>query len=128
MEEALITLLAGNGTLTGLVGDRLSWGSREQGAALPAVTINAISGGPIYSDEGEVGLDDIRVQIDCWASTLTSAKAVGRAVRAVISGFHDATFRYVTLDAIRDMREGGTNQADYEYRVSMDFIILSGSA
>ncbi len=128
MEEMLITKLLATSGLTSLVGDRISWGSREQAAALPAVTLNTISGGPLYSDEGEVGLDDVRVQIDCWASTVTAAKAVGRAVRAAISGFHDDFFRYITLDAIRDMRESGANQTDYEYRVSMDFIILSRSA
>lgn len=128
MEELLLTQLLGSTGLTTLVGDRIAWGSREQAAPLPAVTLNKISGGPLYSDEGEVGLDDVRVQVDCWAGTVTAATAISRAVRAAISGYRDDFFRYITLDAVRDMREGGANQTDYEYRVSMDFIILSGSA
>lgn len=127
MEELLRTLLAGSSALTTLVGERLQWGFREQATALPAVTLTKISGGPLYADEGEVGLGENRVQIDCWASSFTSATAVARAVKDVLSGYFDANFRYIALDAERDMREGGANQEEYEYRVSMDFIILHGS-
>jgi len=127
MEELLRTLLADSTALTTLISERLQWGFREQATALPAVTLTKISGGPLYSDEGEVGLDEVRVQIDCWAASFTSATAVARAVRARLSGYFDANFRYIALDASRDMREGGANQEEYEYRVSMDFIILHRS-
>jgi hypothetical protein len=127
MEELLRTLLAGSTALTTLIGERLQWGFREQATALPAVTLTKISGGPLYSDEGEVGLDETRVQIDCWAASFTSATAVARAVREQLSGYFDANFRYISLDVQRDMREGGANQEEYEYRVSMDFIILHRS-
>lgn len=130
MEELLRTLLTGGSpnALTALVGERVTWGRREQADALPAVTLNKISGGPDYADDGETGLDEIRVQIDCWALTNTTVQAVSRAVRDLISAHTDDTFRHIALDAVRDLSEGGANQTDYEYRVSMDFIILHGSA
>lgn len=128
MEEALRTLLLQSSTLAGLVGERLQWGAREQATALPAVTLNKISGAPFYDDDGETGLDQFRVQIDCWADTMTAAKQVSRAVRGQISGYGPTNdFRYIEIDAERDMREGGANQEAYEYRVSMDFIVLSRS-
>lgn len=129
MEELLrALLLAGSPSpLAALVGDRVQWGSRDQASGLPAVTLIKISGGPGYADDGEVGLDEIRVQIDCWASTFSGATALARVVRDQISAYHDNDFRHIALDASRDLREGGSNQADYEFRTSMDFIILHRS-
>jgi hypothetical protein len=127
MEELLLAVLQASTPLVALVGTRMNWGSREQAAALPAVTLNKVSGGPLYADEGEVGLDEVRVQIDTWASSFSASTAVAREVRAQISGYEDANFPYISLDVVRDLREGGANQAAYEYRVSMDFIVLSRS-
>lgn len=127
MEELLIARLLASSALVALVEDRVQFGSREQAAGLPAVTLTKISGAPVYSDEGEAGLDETRVQVDCWGSSMTSALAVSRAVRNQISGYVDNDFRYISLDAIRDMREGGANQAEYEYRVSCDYLILHRS-
>jgi hypothetical protein len=127
MEELLRARLVASTALAALVGARIQWGLREQATALPAITLSKVSGGPLYSDEGEVGLDEHRVQIDCWASTYGDATEVARAVRAQLSGYHVGDFRYISLDASRDMSEGGANQAEYEYRTSMDFIILHRS-
>lgn len=127
METQLITLLTGATGLAALVSDRITWGRREQASPLPGVTLNKISGGPVYADDGEAGLDEIRVQIDCWGATNTSAQAVAAQVRAALSAHTDSYFRHCALDTIRDLWEGGANQAEYEYRVSMDFILLFGS-
>lgn len=124
MEELLLARLAASSALVALVGDRLQWGLREQATVLPAVTLNKVSGGPIYVDEGEVGLSEQRVQIDCWAVSFGDATALAREVRTQLSGWFDSAFRYISLDVERDLSEGGANQAKYEYRTSMDFIIL----
>lgn len=127
MEELLRARLAASSPLAVLVGSRIQWGLREQASGLPAVTLFKVSGGPLYSDEGEVGLDEHRVQVDCWAESYGDATAVAREVREQLSGYHDANFRYISLDAQRDLTEGGANQAVYEYRISMDFIIIHRS-
>lgn len=127
MEELLVTLLASSPPLVSLVNQRIQWGTREQASGLPAVSLAKVSGGPVYSDEGEAGLTETRVQIDCWASTFGTATAVARAVQAQLSGHFDGFFRYISLDVSRDLSEGGGNQAEYQHRTSMDFIILHGS-
>jgi hypothetical protein len=127
MEEALIALLIGDGGLAALVGARVHGGSRPQGSGLPAVVIARIGGAPLYSDEGEVGLDQARMQVDCWGESYASAKLTARAVRRVLSGFEGTvggiTIQFIMLDAERDFREGGANSAEYLFRTTLDFLI-----
>jgi hypothetical protein len=127
MEEGLIQRLLSDGGLAALVGSRVHAGSRPQGSALPAVVLHRIGGGPLYADDGEAGLDEARVQIDCWGASYGDAKMVARAVTARLSAFTGAAggvmFRYVMLDAERDLREGGANAAEYLFRTSLDFIV-----
>lgn len=131
MEEALIARLLATTGVSALVGSRVYPGSVPQGATMPAVVVNVISGGPLYADDGEVGLDNTRVQIDCWATTYSSAKTVARAVRDSLSAFvgtvSGVTFPYILLDVTRDLREPGANQSEYRYRTNMDFIVWSES-
>jgi uncharacterized protein DUF3168 len=129
MEEALIALLLGDTALAALIAQRIFPASRPQASPLPAVTLQRIGGGPLYADDGEVGLEEARLQIDCWGSTYTSAKQVARAVTRRLSGFDGpvgiTVFQSIELDAERDLREPGSNAADYPFRASLDFIIWS---
>jgi hypothetical protein len=127
MEEALIAyLLAGAGVVE-LVEARVFPGSRPQRSALPSIVFARVDGAPLYADEGEVGLEDSRIQIDCWGDTYKSAKLTARAVIARLSAFDGTVsgvaFQYVMLDAERDFRENGSNAAEYLFRTSLDFIV-----
>jgi hypothetical protein len=127
MEEALIARLLGIAAVSGMVGTRVYPGSRPQGSALPAVVLNRISGGPLYADDGEVGLEQARIQIDCWAATYSAAKKLARAVTASLSAFEgtvgETTFQLIELDIEQDLREGGGDAADYPFRTSLDFLV-----
>jgi Protein of unknown function (DUF3168) len=127
MEEAIITRLLGDSGVAALAETRVFPGSRPQGSALPALVMNRISGGPEYADDGEVGLEQGRIQIDCWAATYTEAKLLARAVTASLSAFEgtvgDTTFQLIELDIERDLREGGGNSADYPFRTALDFLV-----
>ena len=126
MEEAVISLLLDDAGVAALVSTRVYPGSRVQGSALPAVVINRVSGAPVYTDDGESGLSQARLQVDCWGTTYSSAKGVARAVKAVLSAYNgavdDAVFQNVLLDAERDLREGGGNASEYPFRTGLDFI------
>lgn len=128
MEEALITKLLGTTAITNLVSTRVFVGARPQASTLPAIVINRISGAPLYSDDGEDGLEESRFQIDCWGLTYSSAKAVARAVRTALSAFQGTVsgvnFRYVSLDLEHDIQETGSNTTDYPFRTSLDFIFM----
>jgi hypothetical protein len=127
MEEAIIARLLGESGVAAIVTTRIFPGSRPQGSALPAIVLNRISGGPEYADDGEVGLEQARIQIDCWAATYGEAKLLARAVTACLSaveGTVGATvFQSIELDIERDLREGGSAAADYPYRTALDFLI-----
>jgi hypothetical protein len=131
MEEAIIARLLATSGISSLVSTRVYPGAVPQGSAMPAMVVNTITGAPIYADEGEVGLDQARMQIDCWATTYAGAKLLAREVRESLSGFEGAsggvTFPYILLETTRDSREGGANTSEYRYRTSMDFIIWSES-
>lgn len=127
MEENLISLLLSDSGLSALVSSRIHPGSLPQGATLPAIVMNRISGAPQYSDEGETGLNEARVQLDCWADTYSQAKLVARAVIARLSAFSGTVgtteFANIMLDDERDLREGGGNAAEYPFRTSLDFSV-----
>jgi hypothetical protein len=127
MEEGIITKLLATSGVTALVSDRVHPGRRPQASALPAIDIASISGAPVYTNDGESGLERARVEINCWGSTYTSAKTVARAVKAALSAFFGEAgginFQYILLDTERDMNETGSNQAEYLYRTSLDFIV-----
>lgn len=124
----LIALLLTASAVTALVDNRIRPGSRDQEDALPSISVNRISGAPEYADDGEAGISEHRVQVDCWADTYTGAHAVAVAVQTALSAIQDVTqgattFIFITLETTRDMRETGTAQADYPFRVSLDFSV-----
>jgi hypothetical protein len=126
VEESLRARLLANVALAALVGTRVSWIERPQGAALPAVTLQIISPGRAYTHGGANNLADTRVQIDCWGASYASAKAVARAVIPATesAGTQGATkFSQSFLDASRDMPVEDLEGGMKVYRVSHDFII-----
>lgn len=130
MEADLIAYILGDVTVGGLVGQRVRPGLRVQGEATPSITVTRISGGPEYADDGEVGLLNARVQVDCWATTYTGAKQLSGAVTDRLSAVQDVTqgattFIYITLSDERDLSEVGANRAEYLHRVSLDFSVWS---
>jgi hypothetical protein len=127
MEEALIARLIADSGVAAIAAGRVYPGARPQGAALPAIVLHRIDGAPLYADEGEVGLAEARIQIDCWATTYGEAKTLARAVTGALSGFAGTVagtvFQFIELDAERDLREGGAEAADYPFRTALDFLV-----
>lgn len=127
MEEAVIARMLADAAISGLVVARVYPGARPQGSPLPANVFNKISGAPVYADDGEQRLFVARVQIDSWDLTYAGAKTLARAVKNCLSGFvgyqSGISFRNVMIENERDLREAGSNEAQYEFRTSVDFII-----
>lgn len=125
MEEALIAKLLADGGVAALVGTRVYPVARPQGSVFPAVTLATVSNVPVYTNDGESGIAEARVQIDCWGETYGSVKTAARAVIAALSAFFgtvDGTvFQYVLLDGERDSRESGSNAPEYLFRTQLDF-------
>jgi hypothetical protein len=129
MEGALISLLLADAPIAAVVDTRIYPAKRPQGALYPSIVVTRISGQPGYADDGEIGLQHARVQIDVSANTYTVAKNLAQLVRALLSAFsgvHDGvTFSYIMLDEERDLPEAGANVPEYPVRVAMDFIVVT---
>ena len=122
MEEQLRAILLASSGVTALApAARINWGTHPQGAGLPAVVLNTISDNEGLTQQGPDGLFEGRVQIDAYAATYEAAKQLSRAVRAVLHGYSGGGFGLVQHVATRDSREGGTNEAERPFRVSLDF-------
>lgn len=123
MEEALRALLVGATSVTALVGTRINWGAHPQGDPWPGLVLNLVSGADGMTMQGPDHLNMGRVQIDCYADSYGEAKTVSRAVIDALNGYRGAGFRGVFHASTRDSREGGTNEPDRPYRVSLDFMV-----
>jgi hypothetical protein len=126
MEESLIALLLQWQPLRDIVQARIGWVLITQGSPPPYVVMTRVSGSRDTTFSGPSGLVSSRVQVDCYAETYISAKAVARAVEARLSGFKGELgptfFDGIFLDAERDLfdADGGTDRL---HRVSLDFLI-----
>lgn len=125
-EAAIISLLRNSG----LAGGRVYPQSLPQDGArakYPALIVTRISGAPLYADDGEVGLSEPRIQVDCYGNTYTEAKDLADAVRPLLSAFdgnvNGTVIQFVTLEDERDDREGGANAAEYPFRVIQDYLV-----
>lgn len=123
LEEDLRSLiLAGPG-----IPARVYWVQRPQAGDLPAIVLQRITGLPDYHMQGPSGLVESRVQADVWALGYGDAKFLARALIDHVSGFRGTqgttNFQAIMIDGERDLFEGGSNDADRYFRVSIDLMI-----
>jgi hypothetical protein len=116
MEEEFRALVAG------AVAAPVNWVVHPQGQPLPGVVLTVVSASEGMTMQGPDGLSAARVQVDCYAPTYTQAKTTSRAIVAALNGYQGGGFRLVEHVATRDGREGGTNEAERPFRVSLDFM------
>lgn len=86
MLEALHVFLSGKAaiTTTAGVGARIYRGSRPQTTAtLPAITYRKVSGQDVLYQSGTSTLANLRVEVECWATTPSGAEAIRTAIRDV---------------------------------------------
>lgn len=122
MEEELLTVLLSDAAVSAATGGRVAWVKRPQGDVLPAVVLNVIHDANGLTMQGPDGLWQGRVQADCYALTLVEVKAAARALISLLHGYRGGGFRLVEHVATRDSREGGTDEAEMPFRVSLDFM------
>lgn len=106
------------------VGDDVYPERLPQGVSLPAVVYQLIpSDGPMYAHSGDVGLDTIRVQFDCWGGTYDAALAAFAELRAELSGYRGTWGAYevghVMFEGWRDDEDEDTRT----HRRSVDAFI-----
>lgn len=118
MEEELYTLLTSNLSVPDAA---IGWMTAPQGVGYPKVVLNVIADAEGLVMNGPNKLFEGIVQIDVYAMDRAAAKTVSRAIRTLLHGYRAGQFKLIRHDRTRDTREGGSNEAERPYRVSMDF-------
>jgi len=85
METDLTAYIATQATVTALIGTRFEPVQNVQGAVMPAVSYQVISGPADYSQDG-LGLTTWRVQLTVTDLTYAGVKAVADALRDSLAG------------------------------------------
>ena len=123
MEEQIRAALLASSGVTALVAGRVNFGAHPQGEPLPALVLTTVSDVSDHTLSAPDGTPEARVQVDAYAPTYAGAKQLSRAVRAVMDGYSGGAIQGAFLASARDSREGGTNEAERPFRVSMDFMV-----
>jgi len=101
---------------------RVNWGVHPQGQPYPAIVLNKISGSEWIHMNGPNGVYDGRIQVDTYADTFGAAQSLSTAVHDFLHCYRGGGFRFIQ-GANDDVRvEGGSNEADYPFRASEDFM------
>lgn len=125
MEEELRARLLASSAVTAICGQRITWGRRPQGEALPAIMLTVVSAPREYQLAGPAGLKEARVQVDCWAETYAASKSLARAVNDQLGGARFASVQGAFLDTERDRSDldaGGK----WTHCTSLDFRVWAG--
>lgn len=122
MEEQIRAILLASSGVAALCGNRIEWGASGQGSEYPRIVLWTISDNEGHNLQGPDGHSVGRVQCDVYAMTYGAAKLLSRAVRAALDGYSGGGLQGVFLAGSRDSREGGSNDAERPFRVSLDFI------
>lgn len=126
MEEELIARLLSKPELQTLVGNRITLGQRIQGEELPAITILEISPGRQYVHSGASGINNPRIQFDCYGRTSAAAKAVRDALTVILEQKETqgtVDFSVSLLDAERGPIVEDDGGGAKTHRYSIDFFV-----
>ena len=104
-ERALYSILSTTGAVTQLVGDRIYPVQVDQGASLPAISYQQISGPRFYEVSHAMGWVESRYQVNVWAATYLDAVDLSTAVMTAVSGY-SGTVASLDIDHIFVTDEG----------------------
>ena len=84
IEERVYYLLAGEATVTALVGARIYPDKLKQACAMPAIAYTRISTRPVNDLGGYDDTNQVNIQIDCYATTKAGAMDLAKVVLAAM--------------------------------------------
>lgn len=118
LESKIFNLLSTNTAVTALVADRVFPGKLKPGCRLPAISFFRISGNYDVDLGGNSGLEQPRIQVDCWALGDEPRRDLGKAVRAAMGSANVETHGFSALCITdTDAHDEATNHLG----VSIDF-------
>jgi len=88
IEQGIRTLLVSDSTVGGMVDQRVYSNKLPQNPTLPAIVITTVDGEDRYTMEGAAGGPSFgRFQVDSYGTTVAESRALGKAVKALLSGY-----------------------------------------
>lgn len=97
LESKIFSLLTTNTAVKAIVADRVYPVELKPGCRLPAISYQRISGNYDADLEGNSGLEQPRIQIDCWGLGYVQAKDLAKAVRAAMASATIAANGFTSL-------------------------------
>lgn len=123
IEEALHTKLIEDSALGNLIGTRVYTLRLPQKPTYPCVVLSRVSTSEGLAHDGPIGYEIMRLQIDSYATTFASARAVADAVRAALNGA-SVTIGDVVIHAI-NFENQIDNWGDWLeiWRITQDYMV-----
>lgn len=114
VEAGLIAYLLADTDVSALVSTRIKPLQLAENTALPGITINRVSTSPVHKHNGKATEFRTRFQLDIWAETFSSAKALCTKVRLALDGYSGTMGAYrvdsvVLLDEVDDFEPENDN-------------------
>lgn len=97
LETKIFSLLTANTAVKAIVSNRVYPKVLKQSCRLPAVSCQRVSGNYAADLEGNSGLEQPRIQIDCWGLGYVQAKDLAKAVRAAMASATIAANGFTSL-------------------------------
>ena len=102
-----------------------------QGQTLASIVYSRISGQGDHHMEGPSGLNRVRIQIDCWATTADAADLLARQVKERIDGYHGSMLwgddspdeAIIVQGVFFDSEREDYDETAQMYRFSNDYIV-----
>jgi len=105
-----------------LAGVAVDWGWNAQATPAPRIVLTVISGADGFTQDGASGLNEARVQVDCYAATYAGAVTLRNGVVTALHGWKSSpvvgAFKIAERDSPPDTAAG-----EVLARISMDFNI-----
>jgi len=87
LKSEILTFIKSKSEVTDIVGNRIWYDKLPEDATLPAITFSRISDPHKYTQSGDSGHRNPRVQFSCWAETDQAAEDLGETLSGVMTAF-----------------------------------------
>ena len=123
VEAAIKSRLGGYGGLSALVASRVYPLHLPQRPTLPAVTYQRIDGPREHAMGADPGLAHPRIQVDSWAASYASAKAVATQVRGALQRWRGTAAGVEVLAIYLESDQDDYEPETKQWRVRQDWTV-----
>jgi hypothetical protein len=119
-ESAIVAMIAAQPTITAIIAARVYPVILPEDYDAPAVQYTIVDGPRTMTQDGPVGLVQLRVQFDLWATTYAGAAALRDAFCAALNG-HEGVHDGTHVHLVEVINEGDAYQDPLDSTDSSDF-------